>query len=717
MEKGQEIQRKLFLEVVTDDYLKGILKKKGIPDDKLKQMIGTISNKKVINLKSKLKNISHIKLVQLFVEYEILTIDEEKELYLEFRDSKDPTFFLFKFQGIFKKPDDEIVNFIKDKNLNSEIKFINKSALPFEPEKTMNKYIDLEIIKYKYYPEHSILEVNFEYLERLDYLKKDYIPSYVYTLKSGFFWLDKANILVIFKCQNIKIVEAIVAELGQFFNLKYWKFNLNKFTIDKILDKKDMIKNILKANKTTNPDLFNSMIIRDVKYNEKARNPKFNFLLEYESHKSDYRTKIKGIKQKVKISVSKTGKITLRGKNIKLDKCREWLIELLIKIMDIQQQYIANGEIKSYLKSNDNITRSELYMNLRTNNAKKKLIDLINLITILKSTPKLDNIEFEFPFELFFSFSDYLIPILDLRCETEECDASIICPNDDCDSIDFKLLKIITERGFKVKCNQCNKEITEKIELNCIDDHNNTLNLGNSIIFVFHPRLKIEINNFLSKINIPYQINDEKEIFFIENNKLIRKQIKNKITYSWEELPIFKDVPQIKDLSNEVIQNQILNIKNILEKCDNRIGKCRNCDILKDKDEICLLSKFAEFSGGQAHPHSGNEFGDFEFPQDFSEGRELIIGIAKSYKKPSKDSFQLIYDKKFDLLTFKKNDNLFEQLFQLANEDTIRFIMIVSGRVIDTNLKAAIIEIAKFKNKKIVIIEPKDLIRIFSKFF
>ena len=50
-------------------------------------------------------------------------------------------------------------------------------------------------------------------------------------------------------------------------------------------------------------------------------------------------------------------------------------------------------------------------------------------------------------------------------------------------------------------------------------------------------------------------------------------------------------------------------------------------------------------------------------------------------------------------------------------EDTVRFIMIVSGKVIHSNLKNAIYEIAKWKQKKIVIIEPKELIPIFSHYF
>ncbi len=50
-------------------------------------------------------------------------------------------------------------------------------------------------------------------------------------------------------------------------------------------------------------------------------------------------------------------------------------------------------------------------------------------------------------------------------------------------------------------------------------------------------------------------------------------------------------------------------------------------------------------------------------------------------------------------------------------EGTIRFIMVVSGREIDTGLKNTLFEIAKWKQKKFIIITPKELIPIFSYYF
>lgn len=559
--------------------------------------------------------------------------------------------------------------------------------------------------------------MSFEYLERIDYIKKGYIPSSVYNLRSGFLWLDKNNQLIIIKSHDYNIVNAIISALGVLFNSKYYKFNLQQNIVDKIFNKKEMVKNVLRSDKYTNPDLIESLIVRDKDYAEKSRDPKYKVFSEYQRKSGSYLTNIKGFSKKIKINVIETGKISLTGKSIKLDKCREWLIEVLLKIINIQENLLNAGDIDDYIKSSDFIERTNLYKKVNSQKARKKISELIKKITILKTNITLNYVDFNFPLGISFYFDEFLIPLVDLRCSNGECDISILCPNNKCDSIEFKIQKIITKRTFELKCMHCNNEIITETQLECVDGHANKLDLNESIFFIFHPSLKMELNNILSGLKLSYQIQDEKETFYIKENKLYRKAFKGKIVYHWDELPIFKEIPKINELSNDVKKQQLLNIKTILEKCSNRTNKCRGCHIYKDDEKLCLLRIFAKLSGGQAHPHSGDEFGDFEFPQDFTEGRELIIGIAKSYKKPTKKRTQLLFDEPFAILTFKKNDNLLEQFFQLSNEDTIRFIMVVSGRIIDSRLKAALIEIAKLKNKKIVIIEPEDLIPILASYF
>ena len=85
-------QKNFFLSVVPGSYLIGIIKNKKYPRDELKAMLEFISHKKIINLKSSLNNLSYQILIKLFIEYEILTLEETKDLYLQFRDSKNPIF-------------------------------------------------------------------------------------------------------------------------------------------------------------------------------------------------------------------------------------------------------------------------------------------------------------------------------------------------------------------------------------------------------------------------------------------------------------------------------------------------------------------------------------------------------------------------------------------------------------------------------------------------
>jgi len=721
MEKGNIIQRKFFLGVIPDDYLKGILKKKIKPREELKKLLEKSLNKKIRNPENKLKTLPHTKLIDLFIQFNLLSLEEEKHYFLQFRDSKDPIFYLYKIQIKFIKNLNEInakiENLFKINKLDVNLNFTDKNKTLEIKNNHLYKYKDFELIDSKLDQDNEILELSFEYLERINYLKKGYIPSFVYNLRSGFLWLDRNNQLIIVKCHDYNIVKAIISAFGGLFNSKYYKFSLQQSIVDKIFDKKEMVKNVLKSDKYTNPDLIESVIVRDKDYAEKSKDPKYKVLSEYQRKSGSYLTHIKGFSKKTKINVIESGKISLIEKSIKLDRCREWLIKVLLKIINIQENLINIGDIDSYIKSSDFIERTYLYKNVNNQKARSKISELINKITILKTNPTLEYVDFNFPLSVSFYFDEFLIPLVDLRCSNGECDISIICPNNKCDSIEFKIQKSITKRTFELKCMHCNNEIKIETELECVDGHVNKLDLNESIFFIFHPSLKMELNNILSGLKLSYQIQDEKETFYIKENKLYRKAFKGKIVYHWDELPIFKEIPKINELSKDVQKQQLLNIKTTLEKCSNRTNKCRGCHIYKDDEKVCLLRIFAKLSGGQAHPHSGDEFGDFEFPQDFTEGRELIIGIAKSYKKPAKKRTQLLFDEPFAILTFKKNDNLLEQFFQLSNEDTIRFIMVVSGRIIDSRLKAALIEIAKWKNKKIVIIEPEDLIPIFSAYF
>ncbi len=383
-------QKELFLSVVPESYLIGIIKNKKYPRDELKEMIELISHKKVINLTSRFNNMSHQFLIKMFIEYEIFTLEEAKDSYLQFRDSKNPIFYLYKLQDEIdedlKSLKTKINDLFKTVQLDKEHKFVQteKNNEPKERE-LIYKYEEFTLINIKLLEKNIILEVSFEYLERIDYLSKNYIPKSVYNLKSGFFWFDKNNQLLIIKCQNTAINEAIISLLGTFFNTKYWKFNLRKEIVDEIFDRKEMIKNSLIARQNTDPDLFNSMVIKDIEFEKKAKNPQFKFIFEYERRSSSYRTDIEGFTSKVKVDIAQYGKISLVGKSIKINRCREWLTNLLLEILEIHKDFIKNNDISSYIKSSDFIERTTLFNKIKNNEARSKIYELLENIIFMKN--------------------------------------------------------------------------------------------------------------------------------------------------------------------------------------------------------------------------------------------------------------------------------------------------------------------------------------------
>ncbi|MHA1195334.1 MAG: hypothetical protein ACTSRH_02420 [Promethearchaeota archaeon] len=714
---------KFFLDVVPKEYIIGIIKKKSYSKNILKKMLEEITNKKIIDPESSLQNLSRQALIDLLIEFHIISLEDAKENYVEFRDGKNPIFYLYKFDESLEKKDifktkKELDDLFKSVQLNRECKFTkNNIENNFQENEEPYKYKDFGIINFKIFKEEVILEISFEYLERIDYLSENYIPEYVYALKNGFFWLDLKNQLIIIKCQNDSINEALINLLEAFFSTKIWKFKLRKDIVDHIFDRKEMIKNYLTSRSNSDPNLFNSIIIKDIEFERKSKDPKFSFIVEYERRSSSYRTKIEGFSRKINVEVAENGKISLKGRTIKIDRCREWLIKILNQILKIHQEFKLKNEISSYIRANDFIERTLLYKNIKNQKAREKIYELIEKIIFLKNNPAIENVEFLFPMAISYYFNDFLIPYPNLRCPFDDCNRPLLCPNENCDSFRFEIKKDIINRKFYLKCLECNEVLEDKCDLECVDYHNIQFNIEDSIYYVFNLNLKIELNKIFKGLDLGFEIKNDIETYYIKENKLYRREILNKIIYNYDDLPAFQDIPKIQDLSDKVKKNQAQNIKDVLEKCSNSKRKCRNCHLKDNEKDLCLLRIFSKYSNGQAHPHTGTEFGDFEFPQKFSTGLENIIGIAKSYRKPSEKNAEKIFDTDFDKLTFKKNDNLFEQFFQLCMEETVRFIMIVSGRIIDSSLKNAIYEIAKMKQKKVVIIEPKDLIPIFSYYF
>lgn len=77
MEKGNIIQRKFFLGVISDDYLKGIIKKKIKSREGLKRLLEKFIKKKIRNPENKLKTLPHTKLIDLFIQFDLLSLEEE----------------------------------------------------------------------------------------------------------------------------------------------------------------------------------------------------------------------------------------------------------------------------------------------------------------------------------------------------------------------------------------------------------------------------------------------------------------------------------------------------------------------------------------------------------------------------------------------------------------------------------------------------------------
>ncbi|KKL21892.1 hypothetical protein LCGC14_2440900, partial [marine sediment metagenome] len=445
-------------------------------------------------------------------------------------------------------------------------------------------------------------------------------------------------------------------------------------------------------NKNEEENLLKIISITDRKYADKIKDPLFKFLAKYERRMGSYLSNIKGFAHEIKVNVAEAGKISLIGSDIKLDKCREWLLDKLVKITRIQDELFISKEFSLYIRTFDKIKRTELYKKINGKQSKEFIYELVEKIIALKENLNHDSIELKFSRTNGYDFRDYLINSIDLRCSQEHCYASLTCPKNGCNSTELTLSKKTHQNSLTLKCLECGEEFEELHSLECIgNEHINEIHIDNSMIYLFRIELKTEINKILSKLETGLRINSDKEVYYIKNNRLYRNEINDQFYYNWFELPSFREIKKRSEMNTLELKESTSKIKSLYEKCKSYKNKCEGCHIFNDKGDICLLKIFAEISDGRAHPHCGFEFGDFEFDQLFSYGTEKFYGIAKSYGTAPKKSFKTICEVNFGSLTYKKSQGLLEQFIEGCRTDIVRALIVVSGKVLSTELKNVLI--------------------------
>ncbi len=714
----ERLKNEFFLSVVPKEYLVGIIKKQKYSSENLAQMLFEITGQNFQKPNKKLIELTQTVLIEFILENQILNEPEILKLYYDFRDGKNPAFFMFQLKqelfGDLKALGSQLQMHLNEKQLDYEIRLIDKTPINGVKEvitpQSDYKFRNLSFIGKPLIQEDNILELRFEYSERKDYLSEEHIPKFVYHVKSGFLWIDNNNRLIIAKCQDELISTAIIEEISTFLNNRCFRFTFDKFFRDQLFSKEEIVKNNLKA-KVLKSDNFKNIIIRDLKLPQKSADPKFLFLLEYDPTSTSYLTNIAGFTGKIHLDVLTSGKIALRGKSIKIQTCRKWLIDILLKLVEIKDEVLKNSDFGSYIRSTASIKDSNIYKLLRNNAAREVLYDLINKVLVLKDNPKLETLDLPFPVELAIKFDKWFKVYFDVLCEEEDCGAQLLCPNEKCNLSQFDVVKEQLGKEFSIKCHNCNTAIKNGTPLNCVEGHLCKVDLNKGLHFLMSSQLRIELNQVFKQLDLRYSIFPEQETFLINANKISRIEISKDVVFDWRTIPNFDSIPSLDDIPVTHKEGQAFIVSQYLEKCKEFAGRCKNCPNSGNKN-ICLLKILAKISGGQAHPHTATEFGDIDFFAQFPTSREQIVCIVKSNTQPRKGTAQDIFGTQFGTLSLTDDDRLFTQFFKLANLQSMRFLMVISGKLLHPELKQALIYIASIQKKRVIFVEPLELIQI-----
>ena len=326
--------------------------------------------------------------------------------------------------------------------------------------------------------------------------------------------------------------------------------------------------------------------MKDSQLSKKTQSQEYHFLIEYDTTSSRYLTTVPGFKTKINLSISKGGKLSLLGRDIKMDKCREWLITLLVHMKQIQEHYLKESRFHEYIMSSDELKKSPFVKHCKHKHTKDFLENLVAGICSIKDSGRNTfDLVSSLTLKNFFHLRDYSTILIDAHCEDEECNAPIICP--DCNSTDFISKRIGNKQIITIECLKCGAEIKQDIEIECTEGHSQNRNPIEFIICMANNVTKKEINSIFQSKGIPFILNMNETILI--KQKAIQIHVSDKkILYNWDELPSFTSITKVNELLDFEKEAQADHIISALERCKNRKKKCRSCTIVsKEPEQLC----------------------------------------------------------------------------------------------------------------------------------
>ena len=385
----------------------------------------------------------------------------------------------------------------------------------------------LEIIELHPMPDHStIVESNFRYLKRLDYVDCNEEAVTTYEMMYGFFWINSVDQYAVIHASAKKIRKDLIFALE-----KVARVTLMSLKLPKELQKTIPFlgEDSMTFGRLYNPDPhspnFTSMTVKDENLQAKGYQ---HFEDAYSNvRQAHYKEKIDG-KKKTTIAVSESASLRLYGRHT-ATQFRNWSIERLSHIVASVQE--RREKMDRYI-SNLSIPLTHELKGLNSDR-QRHMLTIIAILAAFKRFPGITQYPLQVSaLEVAESFGELVYVRIPFSCQNEACfeDGCFVCPT--CES---RRLSILRENGWIVSCpSHCETPLSRRLPIRgeCDQLHGYVLeqaDIADAIEIFFNTKLLGIIADVCETIMPDSKVDFDREMIFLSGENVIYHPKKTKL--------------------------------------------------------------------------------------------------------------------------------------------------------------------------------------------
>ena len=489
--------------------------------DEMSERFQEVLNRKPRKLESAIKNLTRDELTRLINICPEITDPIIQELFEEYRYGTNPSFYIYVFNSMTPgnlgdlellktRFEDEFKEFDTEHDTN----------MPATKGLILN---DLASI-----PDRSeIIEGNYRFLQRLDYIDATQNPISTYQTIYGFFWINCTGGYVIIHAQKDKILKDIKVAIENATEISLVSLVITKQLKNALLF---LDPGKMRSSRLYNPDQrsknFQSISVRDGALYEKGyQELEDNYP---EVHHARYREIVDD--KETTLVISDKGLLRIFGK-FTATQFRRWCLSRLEQIMNIWTTFQDNNA-KDYI-STLNLKRTPEFRRLHSKKQKDYLLEIITAFLTLKKLPTHGDYRLSVsPLEMATTFGALVHVQIPFTCEEVSCDEEgyLLCPK--CES---SCLRIVNANGWAVRClkhqsNQWSESLPLKRE--CEQLHPFDLDysdIENTIEIFLGPKLQEIIKEIVQNYFQGYSVDFNQEIIYIRGTNIFYHPNKSQI--------------------------------------------------------------------------------------------------------------------------------------------------------------------------------------------